>query len=36
VIDAKDIADDLGWLPRHAARVGSATKTGGKLWLCTR
>jgi hypothetical protein len=27
---------EFGWLPQNAARAGSATKTGGKLWLATR
>jgi len=26
----------FGWLPQNAARAGSATKTGGRLWLATR
>jgi hypothetical protein len=27
---------ELGWLPRNAGRIGSTTKTGGRLWLATR
>jgi hypothetical protein len=27
---------EFGWLPQNAARAGSATKTGGRLWLATR
>jgi hypothetical protein len=27
---------EFGWLPQNSARVGSATKTGGRLWIATR
>jgi hypothetical protein len=27
---------EFGWLPQDNARVGSATKTGGRLWLAAR
>jgi hypothetical protein len=27
---------ESGWLPQNAARIGSATKTGGRLWLARR
>ena len=27
---------EFGWLPQNTARVGSTTKTGGKLWLAAR
>jgi hypothetical protein len=27
---------EFGWLPQNTARVGSATKTGGRLWIAAR
>jgi hypothetical protein len=32
----KFTSSEFGWLPQNAARAGSATKTGGRLWLATR
>jgi hypothetical protein len=33
---AKLPSSELAWLPQNAGRIGSATKTGGRLWLATR
>lgn len=27
---------EFGWLPKNAARIGSTTKTGGRLWITAR
>ena len=27
---------EFGWLPKNTARTGSATKTGGRLWIAAR
>ncbi|MES1186642.1 MAG: hypothetical protein ABUL60_22705 [Myxococcales bacterium] len=29
-------SSELAWLPQNAGRIGSTTKTGGRLWLATR